>query len=97
MRGDPVQESAEDLNELNPFWMKFLQPEKHYGISSEAIAPTIEKALINIVEEESKQKVDKKDLKSKEYQKIMAMEKQLADLNRKQREFQALHAPKFAE
>jgi hypothetical protein len=42
------------MNELNPFWMKFLQPEKHYGVSSHAIAPTIEKALNNLAEEETK-------------------------------------------
>jgi hypothetical protein len=32
------------MHELNPFWMKFLQPEKYYG-GNEDIAPLIEKAL----------------------------------------------------
>ncbi len=92
-----IQQSTDDMNELNPFWMKFLQPEKHYGVSSDPIAPTIEKALNNIEEEETKQTVDQQDRRSKEMNKIRALEKQLADLNKKQREFKAQFAHKFED
>ena len=46
-------------HELNPFWAKFLQPEKHYAVSTTEIAPTIEKAL-NQLEESKVNKIDRR-------------------------------------
>jgi hypothetical protein len=33
------------MEELNPFWTKFLQPEKYYGGGNQELAPFIEKVL----------------------------------------------------
>lgn len=74
------------MSELNPFWARFLHPEQHYGVSQQPLAPAIEKAL-NQVEEK---KTQVKDKKQREMNKILALEKQLADLNKKQRQMKAL-------
>ena len=89
MKGDQQQisETQQEMDhELNPFWAKFLQPEKHYAVSATEIAPTIEKALNQL--EESK--VNKIDRRAQEMQKIRALETQLAELNKKQREMKRL-------
>lgn len=49
-RGDTasIEESKKDMEDLNPFWTKFLQPEKYYGGDrNQELAPLIIKVLNN--------------------------------------------------
>jgi hypothetical protein len=41
VKGDQlaIRQTEDEMSELNPFWAKFLQPEQHYGISADPLAP----------------------------------------------------------
>ena len=79
-----IEAQKQEMQELNPFWMKFLQPEKYYGGNQE-IALLIEKVLKDDQVEETKNQPNL-DRRAKEMTKIRNLEKQLADVNKKERQ-----------
>ena len=76
LKGDSeaIEAIEEDMAELNPFWAKFLNAEKVYGVSANEVAPVIESHLQKIDEVQTKKHEAKDDRRAKEMQKIMALE-----------------------